>query len=182
MDFYCLRHPRPDIEPATCYGQRDIPLNTNYQMELQRLFPEISALVNSGKISCIYTSPLSRCKEPAAFISKAFHLPFKVDPLLMEISFGEWEGKSFDELWAKDSNYQNWCSNWKSARPPGGESLSDLLDRAGNFIKNNSLNNSLIITHSGLIRSFYHILYQKKISDFFNPNPNFGSLIYFENI
>lgn len=70
--------------------------------------------LNNLKIDCIYSSPLERTLETAAPIAEMKGLLIIPDDHFIEIDFGEWTGKSFDELendfgWKQFHFFRNGC-------------------------------------------------------------------------
>ena len=87
MELYLIRHPRPEVLPGTCYGQTDLGLAESPLAVAERIRPLLPGAY------ALYASPLRR----ARLLAEALGCP-EVDPRLMEIHFGEWEGRSFDEI------------------------------------------------------------------------------------
>lgn len=103
----------------------------------------------------IFTSPLKRCTQTAEIIYPNF--PTAVIDELKECNFGEFEGKTADEL-ADIPEYKEWLQGGKDACPPNGESNSSFAGRVcGSFIKiadgmiSAGIQNSAVITHGGAI-------------------------------
>ena len=46
----------------------------------------------------VVTSPLRRCADFAAELAMRHDLLVETEPRLAELAFGEWEGKSYDEV------------------------------------------------------------------------------------
>ena len=109
MELYLIRHPRPDVAPGTCYGQTDLGLAESPRVVAERLRPLLPADY------ALYTSPLRR----ARLLAEALGSP-QVDARLQEIHFGEWEGRSFDEI--GKAALDAWSAAPLDFAPPGGES------------------------------------------------------------
>jgi broad specificity phosphatase PhoE len=71
---------------------------------------------------------LSRCTDFARELAKRADIPLTIDDRLMEVAFGEWEGRQPEELIADDPDRHDFK---RSGRPatPGAESLLDFLRR-----------------------------------------------------
>jgi broad specificity phosphatase PhoE len=81
----------------------------------------------------IWHSPLRRAAQTAAAIHEAREADAPLKPLdeLMELSQGEWEGMTHDEVRRQYSEQLTaWRDNPLANHPPGGEPLSDALVRA----------------------------------------------------
>ena len=76
-----------------------------------------------------YVSPLKRCVETCKIIYPQV-TPILV-PALSECNFGEWEGKTAEEL-KEDPKFQQWLENGQKTAPPGGESGEDFTIRVLN--------------------------------------------------
>lgn len=75
------------------------------------------------KPTAVIASPMNRTRETAAQIADALGLEVATDELLREISFGDWDGHTNEEVAAKwPEVFQSWRGSWAEA-PPNGESL-----------------------------------------------------------
>ena len=94
-----IRHTSVAVPRGVCYGQSDVPLAGG--------FPDEAVIVkrNLEKYSfdAVYSSPLSRCLKLAAYCG--YDTPI-LDSRLMEMNFGDWEMKRYDEI--TDSRLQLW--------------------------------------------------------------------------
>ncbi len=73
-------------------------------------------------VTAVHSSPLERARETAAPIAATLGLPVTVDPGLLEIDFGEWSGRSFDELALLDA-WRRWNAARSTARTPAGDTM-----------------------------------------------------------
>ena len=64
----------------------------------------------------------------------ALRIGASVEPALRDCGFGSWTGRSLDAV-AKDDaeGFASWCRS-VDARPPGGESARNLIERVGEWI------------------------------------------------
>jgi alpha-ribazole phosphatase len=77
----------------------------------------------------------------------------------MEMHFGEWELKAWNDIDQQALN--RWMNNYVFEPCLGGESFTDLILRVKAFmqdIRKLSHKRILIITHGGVIKSFYTLL------------------------
>ncbi len=103
------------------------------------------------KITKIYASPFMRTKETALGVAKELGLPESAiifDERLREITFGELDGKPFEEFIAyREAHLLTFLE-----RLPGGESYADVKRRFGEFLYEVEARDSneriLIVTHS----------------------------------
>jgi broad specificity phosphatase PhoE len=79
-------------------------------------------------IRAVYTSPLERAFETAEGIAKSRELVPKIREGLGEFRFGEWEGRSFEEL-DSDPEWRRFNTTRSSVRAPGGELMIEAQTR-----------------------------------------------------
>lgn len=78
----------------------------------------------------VVASPLARCRATARAIAGACGLEIEVDDRLVEIDYGEWDGRSLRDIppdlsrrWRLDASFA----------PPGGESLASVAERVSGW-------------------------------------------------
>jgi len=79
--------------------------------------------------AAVLSSPLERARETAAPIAARLGLEARPDADFVEIDFGDWTGRRFDSL-AGSPDWDAWNSRRGTARPPGGEAMAAVRDRA----------------------------------------------------
>ncbi len=178
MKLYLVRHTKVDCLAGVCYGQSDVDVSITFDVEKSILAGKLQNI----EFDKIYSSPLKRCAILAeAFISS----PEKViyDQRLMELNFGKWEGKTWNEI-EKSDEAQFWFNDYLNTPCPGGESYGDLLTRVRNFLngleKENSGNNVLIICHGGTIRAFHAIINNVNPQKAFDLKLDYGEVVEIE--
>lgn len=122
-------------------GRADVPLNEAGILQAAATGERVAA---EWQPSAIYTSPLSRSVKTAEAIARHFGLPVQAMAELADIDYGEWQGLSPEEVshtWKTELD--NWYEKPHLARIPGGESLSELRERAMKAV------NELIGRHPG---------------------------------
>lgn len=105
---------------------------------------------------CI-SSPLSRCHQMALELATRDQVPLVVEPKLTEMNFGDWDGKSYQQLWQLPKpNIGDFWHKPFAHSPPRGESFSVFYQRVINwwqsFINNENLQDTLVVTHAGVIK------------------------------
>ena len=147
MDIYLIRHTRTATAAGLCYGQSDVALASSFSEDLsalQQKLPELTA-------GCVvFSSPLARCTQLAATLSATM----ATDDRLLELNFGQWEGRRFDEIEA--DRLRQWTDHFVESGPPDGESFTDLYQRIGEFwhdLLQGHHEQVLIVTHAGAIRA-----------------------------
>jgi alpha-ribazole phosphatase len=144
MLLHLIRHPRLDIAPGICYGQSDIAVNYAHCLEvagdLRRLLP-----ANVGVVS----SPLQRCQ----ILAKMLHPAPVPDARLMEMHFGQWEMRAWDDI--RRSEIDDWADDVIAYVPVGGESVLMMAHRVHDFLMtlpaahSCSGNELALVSHSG---------------------------------
>lgn len=145
MEIYLVRHTQVDIPKNTCYGQTNIGLAPTFKEEANRI---VAQLTNTKNFIC-YTSQLTRCKTLASTISAN---KIETDPRLMELNFGDWELKNWDDI---DKNlFDKWQSDIVNWKVPNGESFLELNNRVLQFWEEliQKKENAIIVSHSGVLR------------------------------
>ena len=78
----------------------------------------------------VVTSDLRRAQETADLIGAALGVPVESDARLREMHYGEWDGKTQEEIVEEDEEaWQGLIKPSADFRPPGGESLSEVRER-----------------------------------------------------
>jgi alpha-ribazole phosphatase len=121
VELYLIRHPRPAVAPGICYGQTDLGLAESASAVAERLRPLLPQNFT------LYASPLAR----ARLLAEALGTP-QLDPRLKEIHFGDWEGRSFDDI--GQAALDAWAAEPLDFAPPGGESPRSMAARALDFL------------------------------------------------
>lgn len=108
-------------------GQEDIPLSPVGLAQAQALGERLREV----PITRAVASPLSRARQTAELALGARDLPLTLDPGLMEIAHGTWEGLLASEIRERDPELlRAWREAPHEVLMPEGESLQHVLDRA----------------------------------------------------
>ncbi len=129
-------------------GQTDIPLTDDARQELHGL-----AIPAPWDTARIIASPLLRAQETARILARG--RPVILDPRLVEISYGEWEGQHGADLLADpNSGYVNVEDGGWHRRPPGGESHWEAWERVQPALAEIAADPApaLLIVHRALMR------------------------------
>jgi broad specificity phosphatase PhoE len=81
----------------------------------------------------VVSSPMERTVETAQFIAGAQRLNITTDNELNEIDFGNWIGKSFEELEHLEE-WRRYNASRSTMWPPGGESMMEVQARASRAV------------------------------------------------
>ena len=171
MEIHLVRHIEPSIEKGICYGQLDVAIPENYQQQHQQIINDLSK-----DFDAIFSSPLNRCK----LLADQFSDNVIFDKRLMEVNFGDWEGKNWNDI--NQTELNTWMENYITISPPNGESLTELLNRFSNFIteiKVNNYNKVLIFTHAGIIRCAMNLFNQTPLDKVMMEKADYGKGLTF---
>jgi probable phosphoglycerate mutase len=102
------------------------------------------------------SSPLVRASATMEVVRQTLGLPadgYAVDERLAEISFGDWEGLTYDDVLKRDPDIVSTREHNKwTFRPPGGETYVEVAERAGAWYV--SLDKDTVVTaHGGTARA-----------------------------
>jgi len=93
--IYLVRHGETEANLNLIYqGCINTPLTENGLKQVERLVEKLAPV----KFDCIYSSPLPRALYTAEAIGKGRNIPLVVDPVLIEVGGGLFEGKTMQEL------------------------------------------------------------------------------------
>jgi broad specificity phosphatase PhoE len=146
---YLVRHGQTEWNKKLIFrGRIDIPLNEDGHREAEA----IAEALKDKNIDAIYTSPLIRSIETAQPTAKFFHLDIVPVEGFIDISYGDWEGLTFNEVKEKyKDHYAQWEKRPDLVRFPHGETLDEVRERSfGAFkdiVKENPGESILIIPH-----------------------------------
>ncbi|GIZ11663.1 alpha-ribazole phosphatase family protein [Pseudomonas sp. NCCP-436] len=170
MSLYLIRHTRVGCAPGLCYGQLDVPLAKSFAEEAHAVRESLAVRFPAG-LPPVWSSPSQRCRA----LADALLVPYRVDPRLMELNFGLWEGRTWAELDSPQARH--WADHWQSAAPPGGESLPELLARLQSFLGSIPHSDVLLITHAGPIRALHHLVVGESLDKAFARPVDHGHLL-----
>lgn len=134
MKLYLVRHGITDWNARKkIQGQVDIPLNE----EGKRLARETAEGLSDVPFDLCISSPLCRAKETARIILRNRKTLILEDPRIMEMAFGEYEGKCCSkEGWDVPESFHRFFDDPAGYQPPeGGESFEDVKKRTGEFLE-----------------------------------------------
>lgn len=175
MEVILIRHTSVDVPAGTCYGQTDVPLRGSFEEEAAATK---AALENCGPVDYAYTSPLSRCLRLAEYCGYA---DAERDDRIMEINFGEWEMKLFDEI--DDPHLQEWYADHIHVPVTGGESFMMQYRRVSEFLeelRSKPYSRVAVFAHGGVLVSALIYAGHVKPEDAFASLPPFGGIIRIE--
>lgn len=174
MEVYLVRHTETICEKGICYGQSDVQIRDPYVTIFESIVGQLPAE------AILYSSPLQRCTILANYIQNELGMPsINIDDRLMEMDFGAWELKKWDDI--PSEVLDPWMENFVSQIVPEGESFQMLHDRVTAFINEIKTPTSslplIIVTHAGVIRSFWCTIHNIPLKDAFQNKIDFGTIL-----
>jgi len=116
------------------------------------------AVAGRGGWTAIVSSPMARCVEFANALGERSQLPVQIDARWREVGFGDWEGRTRDELVRErgaevEAFYRDPVHN----RPAGAEPLEQFVVRVraayDSLLEGHAGGHVLVICHAGVIRA-----------------------------
>jgi alpha-ribazole phosphatase len=149
-----VRH-APPLVSGFCAGRVDV--------EVEAVKPAADAVVRALgesdlRVVRVCSSPTARCRDLAVELAARLELPLVFETRLMELDFGEWEGRTWDEIGRSDrARFDRWAREYLSEAPPGGERVAELERRVAEWLaeigRSDPELNCLAVTHAGVIRA-----------------------------
>ena len=150
LELWWIRHGETDWNvQGRIQGFADQPLNATGRRQAERLATRLAGV----RFDAVYASDLARAHGTALAALPGAEL--RVDPRLRELSYGVFEGKSWDELDADEAAAaRHWSGDRYARRIPGGESYGDLMERVAAFRADLPEHGRVAaFSHGGTIRS-----------------------------
>lgn len=155
ITLYLVRHGESVYNAeGRIQGQQDPPLSEVglRQAEL------IARRLSSERFAAVYSSDLARASATAQLIAGGHGLTVQTTPLLRESRLGVVEGLTnaeIEKLYPSDTHA--WRADPLNARPPGAESIEQVIERARRFLadalsKYANGSKLLVVAHGGSIR------------------------------
>ncbi|MCU1600641.1 MAG: Phosphoglycerate mutase [Frankiales bacterium] len=136
-------------------GQLDTPLNEVGLAQAEALGTVFAA----DPPAVVVTSDLRRARTTAQAVCEHVGLPLLVDARLRETFFGEWQGRTGDEVragWPEE--YEDWVHH--VGAPVGGETPAEVGERAVQVAREHLVTGGtlLLVTHGGTARALVGML------------------------
>ena len=158
--LYFARHGETDWNrERRLQGQHDIPLNALGRVQASHCGELMRELLErDGRNAAQYdyvSSPLGRARETMELMRSAMGLDpeaYRTDARLMEMSFGRWEGFTFNELQAREAAAlaEREHDKWGFVLP-GGESYAQLQVRVRSWYEGIECD-TVVSAHGGVCR------------------------------
>jgi len=163
--IYAIRHGQTDWNAEyRLQGQKDIPLNDTGRAQARDNGARLAEILgDESRLYDFVSSPLSRTRETMERARAAMGLTpelYRTDDRLKELSFGDWEGRTLEEVagFSPALLHEREKDKWAFV-PPGAdaESYEILSWRIGAWLKD-VVGPTVCVCHGGVIRSFFRIV------------------------
>ncbi|WP_293302002.1 histidine phosphatase family protein [Pedobacter sp. UBA4863] len=156
LNVYLLRHGETQFnaDGNRYCGRTDIPLTAKGIAQANAVFEQLKG----KKIDAVYSSPLMRANHTAKIAAGSESVT--VDERIIEIDFGNWEGKRREEFVAENPGlWQLWSDNPAvNAAGGNGETASQVVTRVDNFFKEMLAKHKdqtiMVVGHNGINRLY----------------------------
>jgi probable phosphoglycerate mutase len=162
-----VRHGETDYNAeGRLQGQRDIPLNRRGRAQasaigraLAKAAPDAIAALEAA--DAFTSSPLVRTRQTMELARAALGLApgrYALEPALMELTFGEWEGLTWPQVWRRDpaGARAREADKWHFT-PPGGESYATLAERLQPWLASLRAD-CFVVSHGGVARALMTLI------------------------
>jgi alpha-ribazole phosphatase len=144
-----VRHAEPVADSrGRCYGRLDVELSEQGRRQADAL----AVTLRDEPIDLVVSSPRVRAVQTAAALGRTF----EVDDRLSELDFGDFEGRTYEQLERDEPElFRRWMSSPTTVRFPNGESYADLRRRATAALADarSRAESAVVVTHGGVIRA-----------------------------
>ena len=168
-----IRHGEP-VGGSRYRGQTDDPLSEKGWRQMR------DAVGDAHPWDTIISSSLSRCQAFASEVAGRHSLPLETDTRLVELGFGEWEGRTAAELMRSDPDIlARFWQDPLNHPPPGGERLGAFRERIvaawDDLLTRHRGQHLLVVCHAGTIRLLLSHVLDMPLDRMFRINvPNAG--------
>jgi alpha-ribazole phosphatase len=158
-------------------GRIDIPLSPTGVARMEKA----SAFLADFPMDRIFTSTLSRSIESGRIVAGPQKPEIEIEPAFDEVSFGVWEGLSFNEIRERYPEEQaRWIADPETYPPPGGESFESArkrsMDRLAAVLEECRGQTIAVVAHAGILRIMIFSLMEIRLSRLFRIGQDYGAI------
>lgn len=174
MKLYIIRHGETQMNrKKILQGNSDSPLTESGMDGAKKIAEQLKA----EGFDLVISSHLGRAIKTAEIIMQGRDIPIVQEPLVSEMCFGDWQGKTQEEICIDEISKQNYINYFKYPEKyvpvQGAETFKQLLDRAESFLRK-MMNYSrehpedkvLLVTHGAYIKALLSVVSDLDIKDF----------------
>jgi alpha-ribazole phosphatase/probable phosphoglycerate mutase len=177
--LYLARHGQVQgYDSFPVYGHTDVELTEVGLLQME----DLARRLHLAEIHVAYSSDLKRTVTGARIIARHHDVPITAVPRFREVFFGDWEGRSFQEirthfpelLTRRETDLVNF------EPPGGGESIQGLADRVmpgfREILERNGEKNILLVAHGAVNRVILCDALGLPLNRMFNLQQDYGCL------
>ncbi|MGP9822363.1 histidine phosphatase family protein [Salinarimonas sp. NSM] len=161
--LYYVRHGETDWNAqGRLQGGQDTELNALGRVQAEAAGRILRGLVRGDPAGLDYVaSPMRRTRATMEILRGTLGLPredYRLDPRLVEISFGAWEGRTWPELrdYDPEGAAAREADKWGYV-PPGGESYAMLAERLAP-VAAQIMRDTVMVAHGGVARALLTLI------------------------
>jgi broad specificity phosphatase PhoE len=157
--FFLVRHAAHDqVGSVLCGRMTGVNLGSVGREQARRL----AARLANESVASIQSSALERARQTAEPIAARVAQRVELNEGLMEIDFGAWSGRRFDDL-ERDPGWASWNKARAVSRPPDGETMLEAqarivgaMERLGRAYPDRAV---VLVSHGDVIKAalLYHL-------------------------
>ena len=150
-----IRHGQTEWNVTGRYqGQSDVQLSEEGRQQAVKLAENFPV----ERVDAIYASDLQRAMVTAETVARQFGLPVQAEPAFRELSFGDWEGLTYQQIVDKwEDAMANFLQHPDILEIPGGESFPAVQQRAvtrlNELIEKHDEQTIVIVAHGAVLRT-----------------------------
>lgn len=150
-----IRHGQTEWNVTGRYqGQSDVKLTEEGKTQAEKLADNFPV----AKVDAIYASDLCRAMVTAETIADKFGLKVQAEPAFRELSFGDWEGLTYQQIVDKwEEAMANFLQHPDILEIPGGESFPAVQQRAmkrlNELIEKHEGQTIVVVAHGAVLRT-----------------------------
>ena len=150
-----IRHGQTEWNVTGRYqGQSDVQLSDEGRQQAVKLAENFPV----EGVAAVYASDLQRAMATAEQLAGRFGLQVQAEPAFREISFGEWEGLTYQQIVHKwEDAMANFMQHPDILEIPGGESFPAVqkraVDRLNELIREHDGQTIVVVAHGGVLRT-----------------------------
>ena len=132
----------------------------------------------------IVSSPLKRCLEFSQELANDLQISFSIEDNMKEIGFGDWEGKTPEDILAEDSEALNhFYKDPVHHRPKGAEPLNSFSQRVWgayqSILEQHQGKHVLVVAHAGVARAITANILKMSLDDVYSRlKIEYGAIIH----
>jgi broad specificity phosphatase PhoE len=157
--FFLVRHAAHDqVGSVLCGRMTGVNLGSVGREQARRL----AVRLENESVASIQSSALERARQTAEPIAARVAQRVELNEGLMEIDFGAWSGRRFDDL-ERDPGWASWNKARAVSRPPDGETMLEAqarivgaMERLGRAYPDRAV---VLVSHGDVIKAalLYHL-------------------------